>query len=35
MIADWHESCAAGHVPSVSNTPEMIDKKHADFIRKT
>jgi hypothetical protein len=35
MIADWHVSCAAGRVPIVPNTPEMIDKKHGDFIRKT
>jgi hypothetical protein len=35
MPFEWHESCAAGRVPSVPNKTNLTDKKHADFIRKT
>jgi hypothetical protein len=35
MPFEWHESCAAGRVPSVPNTTTLTDKKHDDFGRKT
>jgi hypothetical protein len=35
MPFEWHESCAAGRVPSVPNMTNLTDKKHDDFGRKT
>jgi hypothetical protein len=35
MMADWHESCAAGRVPSVPNMPYLTDKKHDEKRRMT
>jgi hypothetical protein len=35
MPFGWHESCAAGRVPSVPNMPYLTDKKHDDSGRKT
>jgi hypothetical protein len=35
MIGGWHESCAAGRVPIIPNTPYLTDKKHDEKRRMT